>query len=263
MSSYLEYTQCSTDKYNSNSFKIRNKHDKIAVRKLLEALRNIHANNTQQAHAILTELKQLYPDYFEVHRVFAYYYTRTNNIADASVSYKLAISQEPKAPQLRYLYARFLNEYDENRDEAISQLLTALTYDQESIPVMLELARLYMYSQQFERAAEMLGKAMPLIQNPSCSLQNQKIFYSISVQLPYRKADSAHKQRQYDICVSHLKDMISAYELVPGECKDTKLLKSICKSIRTVEHLSTVDISQESVGIMNAFKAWIDGFNCA
>lgn len=262
LSSYLDYAQASTDRYNPSSFRIRNKHDRVAVRRLMEAVRCIHEDNLTPAHAILTELKQLYPDYFEVHRVFAFYYTRTNSIADANRSYLLAISQEPTAPQLRYLYARFLNQHDENRDEAINELLTALKYDPNSIQILVELARLYMYALQFDKSHEMLELASSLTSETSCTLQNRKIYYSLLLQLPYRKADSAYKQRQFDSCVCFLKEMKEAYAAIPSECVDTRLIASVCKARRTVDGLASVVLASGNQQLYADVDSWISRFRC-
>ncbi len=263
LSSYLDFTQSGVDKYNPSSFKIRNKHDRIAVRRLMEALRLIHEDNLTPAHVILSELKQLYPDYFEIHRVYAFYYTRANSIADANKSYLLAITQEPSSPQLRYLYARFLNEYDENRDEAIAQLLASLEIDRKSVPVMLELARLYMYALQFENADKMLTVVKPFIDESGCTLLNRKIFYSLLLQLSYRKADGACKQRSFDACVLHLKEMMTVFDSVPRDCIDSRLIKSVCKASRTAEYLSGTELSVHSARVFSGFSSWLDGFRCS
>ena len=83
--------------YRSHNIKVRDKKDIVVAQQLSTVVSLIRQSKFERAQNLLDELKALSPDYFEIHRVYAFFYKQQENIQEAISCYELAIELAPNS----------------------------------------------------------------------------------------------------------------------------------------------------------------------
>jgi Flp pilus assembly protein TadD len=140
------------NKYHASNIKLRDKSDRIVVKKLYDSIKYIKNKDYENSFSILEEAQSLAPDYHEVARVRAYYFQVVGDLAEAREQYELSIQLSPNTSQLYFWFGKFISEVEDDMEEAIKYFEKAYSLDKDSIDVGLSLSRGYMILRDFEKA---------------------------------------------------------------------------------------------------------------
>lgn len=244
----------SGNKYSAHNIKFRDKSDRVIVKRLHEAQNHIANSEHDQAFEILQEAQRLAPDYFEVARFMAYFYSKSGNFTDAREQYELAIVLSPKTSQLHYWFGKFILYSEENVDEAVIQFEKALELDKASAEVSLALARGYLFQHEFEKTQKILDSLMPEINDAESHLL--KMYFDTAIQIKYRTADDLAKQGESEKAIAALEDMKERFEALDRKFKDSHIRKKLKKcdyTIRSLKRCGQPEIVQRALNI----EEWI------
>ena len=245
-------------RYNPTQIKIRLKSDRLITKQLRDALEYTNKRQLVEAFKIFDETRRLAPDYFEVHRVIAYYYTVTGDYAEARRSYELAIQQAPQLPQLHYWYGNFLLNKDDSLDEAVSFLRKAQEIDSGSVEVKISLLRCYMYMKNFNAAYGIIADIENIENNLLFSNHIKRMFYDLKIQLEYRIAESDCHCNDIKSSIDHFLKLKEIFHKIPNELKDYSMIDRIRKTKSTVELLKRKDITHDHTNSLDMLITWLD-----
>jgi tetratricopeptide (TPR) repeat protein/cold shock CspA family protein len=172
--------------YNLAHIAIRDEADYVAARILQRALDFLRRKDFSGAEALVFEALELSPNYFEAKRVEALVAVEQRNYVKADACYQAAISLAPNHAPLRSWYAGFLARCLLDQERAIYELQAALKLDPGSASIRIELARLYLFSRQFEVAEKELANVgdLAILAN---KLRSK--YFDLVMQVPLRQAD--------------------------------------------------------------------------
>ena len=245
----------SSNKYSAHNIKFRDKADRVIVKLLHEAQSHIANSEHDQAFEILQEAQRLAPDYFEVARFMAYFYSKNGNFSDAREQYELAIVLAPNTPQLHYWFGKFILHSEENVDEAVIQFEKALEIDKSSIEVSLALARGYLFQHKFEATQNILDSLLSEIDNAETHLI--KMFFDTAIQIKYRTADDLAKQGEFEKAIAAFEDMKERFEAIDKKFKDNYIRKKLRKCDYTIRILKGCGQSKIIQRALNIEK-WVE-----
>lgn len=220
-----DYNQRSINVYRGNSIKIRDKKDVVVAEQLNVAIKLIRNNKFERAQELLDELKTLSPDYFEIHRIYAYFYQQQENIQEAINCYDLAIQLAPKSAMIYYWYGRFLLDED-NSEQALELLNKAYELDKESADVILTLIRANLYQKSFEEA----DRLFMLIDFNKLDDYAKKQYFIQKVQYFYRTAEKAWRSNNLSLSLDLLENMRNLFVTIPEKNRHVSLAPYMNKS---------------------------------
>lgn len=250
-----QMSQRSGNRYSAHNIKFRDKTDRVIVKRLHEAQSHIANSEHDQAFEILQEAQRLAPDYFEVARLMAYFYSKSGNISDAREQYELAIVLAPNTPQLHYWFGKFILYFEENVDDAVIQFKKALEIDKTSIEVSLALARGYLFQHKFDETQKILDSLTPKISEAEDHLV--KMYFDTAIQVKYRAADDLAKQGKPEKAIAALEGMKERFENLDDKFKDNHIRKKLKKcdyTIRSLKRCGQPDILQRA----STIEKWVD-----
>jgi tetratricopeptide (TPR) repeat protein len=222
------------NKYNINNIVLRVKNDRVIIKTLSDALKFISTDNYDSAYELLEEARRLAPDFFEVHRVIAYFQQKKGNFPEARDSFELAITLSPNTPQLHFWFGKFLLRDEEVLEDAVEQFLIAHRLDRESLEIGVELARVYMFQKEYGKSWEIVNMFFDKQKIEGVLTQ---MLADIKLQLHYREADSLAFSAKYSDSLEKLKLMVQEYEGMPARHRDVHVRKKLTKALPTVSKL--------------------------
>ena len=243
------------NRYAFSNIKVRANSDKLMLKTLRDAFQHIQSNETDIAYELLDEARRLSPDYFEIHRMLAYFHQKSGNLSEARESYELAISLSPDTPQLHYWFGKFILQAEESADDAVEQFEIARSLDRASMDVALGLARGYMFQHRF-------SEVHPLLEELSHKLESmndkvRKTYFDTRIQVRYREADDYCQASAYTMSVAALKEMKAEFEALPSFEKDTYLRGKLSKAAVIVQRLSR-SCTGPDVQFVRDLSQWIE-----
>jgi LuxR family glucitol operon transcriptional activator len=145
------------DTFDINYVFVRDDNDIIVANILTKAIYKIFLNKLDAADVDLARAEDLNPNYFEVHRVRAFYYVKSGDYLAAGFAYDAAISLAPDGAPLLMWYGGFLSRNIGDQRAALDQLLDAERLAPTAVFVKLECARVMQYLRKFEEAEAKLS----------------------------------------------------------------------------------------------------------
>ncbi len=244
------------NKYHMSTIKFRDKSDRVVVKMLHDAIKFLNEGKHDQAYETLQEAHRLAPDYFEVARVFAYFYQKNGNLHDAREQYELAIVLSPNTPQLHHWFGRFLLHQEENVDEALIQFRTAHELDQSAGYVAMSLARCYMFKHDFDKSREVLAEVKKSISQTDEHLM--KMYLDTEVQIHYRTADDLAGANEHTEALSSLCEMRKAFDRLPVHFKDKHMRQKLGKCKYTLNRISRAITNPEYAQDIAELRGWLE-----
>ena len=257
----LKQLQSSADNYQGNqgniyrgsAIQLRDKKDAIIVKQLNVAINFIKAKEFLKAQNILDELKALSPDYYEIHRTYAYFYKEQENIFEAEESYELAIRLAPKSPSTYYWYGRFLLDEGDS-EKALTNLKKAYSFEKNSADLLITLIRANLYQKEFDDAHKLINQIdISKLDDYLCSQ-----FFIVKIQYFYRLADSYCIQKNINKSLDELEQMKRCFSEVPIQHRHRSLIPYIKKSIVTLNRILKETNSNEVKRRTSEMKNWIN-----
>lgn len=219
------YNQKSENIYRGNSIKIRDKKDIVVAEQLNVTVKLIRDNKFERAQEILDELKMLSPDYFEIHRIYAYFYQQQENIQEAINCFELAVELAPKSTVTYYWYGRFLLDQD-NSELALDILKKAYDLDKTSSDIILTLTRANLYQRDFVEAQRLLS----IIDYKNLDDYAKKQYFIQKIQYLYRTAEAAWREKKINVCLDLLEDMRALFITIPINNRHVSLIPYMNKA---------------------------------
>ncbi|WP_019458470.1 tetratricopeptide repeat protein [Acinetobacter sp. GG2] len=213
-----DYNQKALNVYRGNSIKIRDKKDVVVAEQLNVVVKLIRNNKFERAQQILDELKTLSPDYFEIHRIYAYFYQQQENIQEAINCYELAIQLAPKTAMIYFWYGRFLLDED-NSEQALEILEKAYELDKSSPDIILTLIRANLYQKDFDEA----NRLFTFIDFENLDDYAKKQYFIQKVQYLYRTSEKAWRSNNIELCLDLLEEMRNLFVSIPEKYKHASL----------------------------------------
>ena len=223
-----------TNRYDVNSIVMRQKNDRVIIKILTDSIKDINSGKLDKIYEALEEAQRLAPDYFEVARVMALFQQKIGNYPEARSSYELAITLSPETSQLHFWFGKFLLRDEEILEEAIIHFENSHRLDPSSIEVGIELARAYMFQQDFPKSREIANKFNGELD--SDWIINHKLI-DIKVQLPYREADVLAVAGKNAQAILSLQEMRREFDAAPTKFKDSYTRNKLSKVHPTVARL--------------------------
>lgn len=220
-----DYNQKSTNFYRGNSIKIRDKKDIVVAEQLNVVVRLIRNKKFERAQELLDELKLLSPDYFEIHRIYAYFYQQQENIQESINCYELAVQLAPNSSMVYYWYARFLLDQD-NSEDALDLLKKAYAIDKKSSDVILTLIRANLYQKNFDDAQSLFNE----VDFDKLDDYAKKQFYIQKIQYLYRTSEKSWRNNDINECLNLLEKMREEFTQISEKYRHISLIPYMKKS---------------------------------
>jgi len=244
------------NKYHMSNIKFRDKSDRIVVKMLHDAIKYLNDGKHDRAYEVLQEAHRLSPEYFEVARVFAYFYQKSGNWNDAREQYELAIVLSPDTPQLHYWFGKFLLHQEENVEDALTHFKIAYDLDSVAGYVAMSLARCYMFKHEFDKSRDVLKEIEKTISQTDEHLM--KMFLDTGIQIYYRIADDLAGANEYVKALSSLCDMRKAFDLLPSHFKDKHMRQKLGKCRYTYSRVSRALSNPDYESDLAELKTWFE-----
>lgn len=248
-------SQNATNRYAFSTIKIRSKSDRVLLKSLRDAFQKVQQGQYDIAYELLDEARRLAPDYFEVHRILAFFHQRSGNLPEARESYELAITLSSRTPQLHYWFGKFILQAEDSADEAVEQFEIARQLDPTSTDIALSLARGYMFQHRFSEVHKILSELHEKIDGMSERIR--KIYFDTRIQVLYRQADDYCQAMEYGASIKSLRLMQAEFNDLPIEIKDTYLRGKLSKASVTIQRLARA-CSGADLDFIQEFGAWCD-----
>lgn len=220
-----DYSQRSNNVYRGNSIKIRDKKDIVVAEQLNVVVKLIRNKRFERAQEILDQLKTLSPDYFEIHRIYAYFYQQQGNIQEAINCYELAVQLAPKSAMIYFWYGRFLLDED-NSEQALDMLKKAYDLDKNSSDVILTLIRANLYQKCFDEA----NRLFTLIEFNRLDDYAKKQYFIQKIQYIYRISEKAWRANDIPLSLDLLEEMRSTFVKIPEKHRHVSLVPYMKKA---------------------------------
>lgn len=248
-----DYTQKSMNFYRSHNIKIRDKKDIVVAQQLGTVVSLIRQSRLERAQDILDELKALSPDYFEIHRVYAFFYKQQENIQEAISCYELALELAPSSSIVYFWFGRFLLDEDDS-ERALDMLKRAHQLDKNSVDIVLTLIRANLYQKNFDDACQLLES----IDNKILDEYARKQYFLQQIQYFYRLSDKYWSEKNFKDCLEQLDHMRRVFSAIPTTDRHHSLISYMGKSkffLRKIIKLTeNQDVIRQSKEILN----WLD-----
>jgi len=198
-------------KYNYRNIVLRTNNDKAIKLQLVEVLKALEKNRLDEAELIIKRVTILSPEYFEVHRIKAMLKEKESASSDAHEAYETAIRLSPKSSQLYYFLGIFIHKTLGNSSEAIIQFEKAIKLDQIAFEPNYELARMYIFTQDYIKANEVINKLKGL----DLKAKNILLVKYLEMQIDYRKAEYylySEKENNILLGCQYLQSLVKRYK---------------------------------------------------
>ena len=248
-----EYTQKSMNFYRSHNIKVRDKKDIVVAQQLSTVVSLIRQSKFERAQNLLDELKALSPDYFEIHRVYAFFYKQQENIQEAISCYELAIELAPNSAIVYFWFGRFLLDEDDS-ERGLDMLKKAHQLDKNSVDIVLTLIRANLYQKNFQDAFLLMND----IDEKLLDEYTRKQYYLQKVQYYYRLSDRYWSEKDFTKCLDELNQMRRTFSDIPIADRHHSLIPYMEKSkffLRKILKLTQDhNVIRQSKEILN----WLD-----
>lgn len=243
------------NRYYMKNIHYRDKLDRVIVKKLHHAFQAILNDDLDKSYEILKESYTLAPDFFEVARLQAFYFTKMGNFHEAREKYELAIQLSNGLPQIHYWYAKFLLESMRDVDSATLECEKALQKDNKAIDVHILLSRCYLYQHEYKKCINKLAELHKL---EGLDNRHKKVIYDLNIQVSYRQADDNCSLRNYDDSLNFLIEMKAKFDKIPEDYIDAHTIKRIKKSKVTIKNLGNNLTSKSQIKQLNSIESWVN-----
>lgn len=206
-------------RYSAFNISLRTTHDLVIARYLRDAMTSIHNHKYEAAAALVSQAKELAPDYYEVHRVEAWLHSYKDNVPAAKSAYDAAVQLEPGSTPLRFWYGQFLLRINET-SSALNHLRIALEGDPSAVEIQVEIARCELYQYHFQASSEV---TTPLLTRDDLSERTRRIVWDLHLQIYRREADYLIHQKESEKALDAYEAFRNAYEKCPKVLIDTRM----------------------------------------
>jgi tetratricopeptide (TPR) repeat protein len=204
------------------------------ARHLLDAIAEAERDEFRKAERYLETAHNLAPEYYEVYRVRAFVNSKQRNYPGARDAYEAAVDLEPSYAPLRFAYARFAMIGLGDLESATAQLKEGLRVDPDSPELQLELAKVYLYTHNFELARSILVNLRARIAQMT-RWNQQTITYDLYLQYFARAAEDQVNTGGAPEALKLLAEMIKEFSGFPESAIDERMLSRLSKTVPTAE----------------------------
>ena len=252
-----ELGNSSINRYSFEHYTVRSRSETIAATQLRHAFRAADRGDIDEAMKTIEALKISSPEYFEVYRVSAAVHVKSGDIQGAISNYETAIDVDPQQPQLYFWYGGFLMRWQNDFDRASDLYAKALELDPASGAVLREAARNELFASRFDKAQELVDKAISLEQK---SFRDSVIFLDLQAQIHIRMAGALAQAGDFANAIAKLEILKDFVESI-----DEDYINSIFRDhLEKVRRYCTPILLQRAPrnleGAVQSFLRWLDLF---
>lgn len=181
----------------------------LATYYLQNALSFSKSKKWEEARLQCEKAMNIAPDFFEIYKIKAFIEAERGEYYGAVSNYEIALLKCDTSKEkaiVCYLFSVFYTIKMQDLDYALEYIEKADKYMPNTIEILLEKARVYMYLGKYSESEELLKRAESFNENPV--LRTQNIFASRYAELFRRKAEIL-ENRDYEIKLRYFKDAIS------------------------------------------------------
>lgn len=255
---YYDESFDNSSKYDPKNIKIRDKSDRLVAKKLSDAHKLIRNHDFESAFKVFSDAKQLAPDYYEVHRGLAHYYSVTRDFVEAKDAYNLAISLNPNSPELLYWFGNFLLNKEDDIESAIGCFEKAHKLDNLSIDIKFSLIRCNLYLNRFDEAEQLLDEISKYLVYEQHSTVQNKIYHDLALQFHVRRADFEVQSYRYAKALGSIINAKNHYEKIPEDCKDERTMNRLLKIQRYITAVEKSDCCRSYEYEINEVQNWLN-----
>lgn len=212
------------DTFDINYLFVRDDNDVIVANILTKAINKIFQNKLDDADIDLSRAEDLNPNYFEVHRVRAFYYLKSGDYLAAGFAYDGAISLAPDRAPLRMWYGGFLSRNIGDQRAALDQLLEAERLAPTAVLVKLECARVMQYLRKFGEAEAKLS-SIPNIDAQSA--RTRRVHLDLMIQNNTRRAEFEVHEGEFGRALHYLERARDIFIAAPSGLIDFRTVKGL------------------------------------
>jgi LuxR family glucitol operon transcriptional activator len=212
------------DIFDINYVFVRDKDDYIVAQILTKTINSIFSNALDIANIGLLKAEELSPNYFEVHRVRAFYYVKSEDFLAAGPAYDAALSLAPDRAPLRMWYGGFLSRNMGDQEAALEQLLEAERLAPTAVLVKLECARVMQYLRQFEEAEARLTGIANIDAQPS---RTRRVHLDLMIQNNTRRAEYEVHGGNFNSALTYLERARDIFIAAAGGLVDYRTVKGL------------------------------------
>jgi LuxR family transcriptional regulator, glucitol operon activator len=243
------------NKYSFEHYTVRSHSETIAASHLRRAFRAANRGDIDGAMKTVDALRISVPEYFELYRVRAAIHVKENDLQAAISDYDTAIDVDPKQPQLYFWYGGFLMRYLNDFDGASNMFMKALEMDPNSGAVLREAARNEFFACRFEKAQELVDKAMELEQK---SFKDNVIFSDLQAQIYIRTAHALAQAGDFVGAVVNLEKLRSFIESLDESYMDATFRDHVEKAKRYCTPILIQSAPDNIKNRVQSFLGWLD-----
>ncbi len=199
----------------------RTKGDRIIVKYLVKALNFQKEGETEEALKIIEDAKKLSPGYYEVHRVEAWIFAQSGNIAAAKNSYQAALELEDRSANLHIWYSGFVQRYESDLDLALTHIQKAEEILPNNAHARLEKSRILLHQRKFEEAEVHLEEL--LIRKSPLGARLKRMAWDLSMQIPSWRLEYSLKKQDYLEGLNASRAILDSLGRVPREFIDERI----------------------------------------
>lgn len=246
---------CDNYRYNIGYIFLRSDHDLAIAIQLKSALKAASIRDLKLASEIIDRAFALSADYFEVHRIRAYIKSLQALSTEAEDEYRAAIELSPNQPHLHYSLGLFTLNSLGNSKEALKHFRKAVELDPNSFDPSYEVARVLMFSRQYDDVNPIFEKFRTYYLTPKQKL----LVRYLHMQIEYRKADDAyHIERNFKMGYEHLSNLFTQYESMSQIDRTSDFRKLMDKCEGTLIGLRKIASSiEEQTLIKKLLEGWL------
>jgi tetratricopeptide (TPR) repeat protein len=245
------------NKYSYDHYTVRSRSETIAASQLRKAYRAADRGDVDGALMAIDALRISSPEYFEVYRVTAGIHVKAGDIQSAISAYETAIDVDPQQPQLYFWYGGFLMRWQNDFDRASEMFTEALTLDPISGAVLREAARNELFASRFDKAQELVDRAMRLQQK---SFRDSVIFFDLQAQVYIRRASALAHVGDFINAISELESLKSFVESIDISYIDSTFHEHLEKAKRYCTPILLSRATGELENRIKSFLVWLEAF---
>jgi LuxR family transcriptional regulator, glucitol operon activator len=215
------------DTFDINYVFVRDENDIIVANILTKAISKIFQNKLPAADMDLTKAEDLNPNYFEVHRVRAFYYLKSGDYLAAGFAYDAAISLAPDRAPLRMWYGGFLSRNIGDQRAALDQLVEAERLAPTAVFVKLECARVMQYLRQFKEAE---AKLSDITNIDAQSARTRRVHLDLMIQNNIRRAEFEVHEGNFKQALHYLERARDIFTAAPSGLIDFRTVKGLYRA---------------------------------
>tara|TARA_R110002110_G_scaffold414147_1_gene643203 strand:+ start:64029 stop:66803 length:2775 start_codon:yes stop_codon:yes gene_type:complete len=218
------------DPYNIENITVRNKGDFVVARHLRDASRAIKKKNLKSASDFVAKAESVAPDFFEVKRFRAAVAAYLGDHIGARENYEAAISLAPDHAPLYLWYGGFLFREENDVEGALVQYGQGLALDTESQELLIEYARMELYSMNFPEARTDLDR----LDFIALSEKRKRIFTDIHLQTYTREIEWHVDQGELPIALEVFRVFRASFENTKPRWIDSKTREHLARGYHSI-----------------------------